>query len=258
MFPAYHLVLRLLATGLILFGLGLFSGCPASSPAPEKKAPGKDKPTLSSEALEHLAQGQKFIQDQKLDEALKEFQETVRLAPNSPVAHFWLGRAYFYRQDKEQAEKSFKKVLELDPENYHAMAWLGKMYSFDRDKLELAQNYLLKALEESPENLDAHFDLGRVYAMQGERNKAMREFGFLFSKERDFFIYHFEFGRMLEAWGEPDRAIEHYKRAQTLNPNFPLAAEAIKRLESAKKEGKPSQSPAPAPPAPAPTTPVRR
>ena len=67
--------------------------------------------------------------------------------------------------------------------------------------------------------------------MKGERNKALREFGFLFSKERDFFIYHFELGRIFEAWGEKDKAIGQYKRAQLLNPNFPAAGEAIKRLE---------------------------
>ena len=208
-----------------------FLGCPASNTTSGTKEKAKSKISLPPEAVEHLAQGQKFLQDQKLDEALKEFQETVRLAPESPPAHFWLGRVYFYREDKDQAEKSFKKVLELEPDNYHAMAWLGKLYSFNKDKLEQAQSYLQKALEASPENLEAHFDLGRIYAMQGERGKALREFGFLFSKERDFFIYHFELGRILEAWEEKDKAIEQYKRALVLNPNFPAGAEAIKRLE---------------------------
>ena len=154
----------------------------------------------------------------------------MRLAPDSPVAYFWLGRVYFYRKDKEQAEKSFKKVLELAPDNYHAMAWLGKLYSLDKDKLEQAQYYLQKALEESPENLEAHFDLARIYAMRGERDKALREFGFLFGKERDFFIYHFELGRMLDAWNEKDKAIDQYRRALILSPNFKPAEEAIRRL----------------------------
>ncbi len=254
MFLAAQMNLRRIAAGLVIVGLALALGCQASTPSPEKKETGKAKISISPEALEHLAQGQKFLMDQKLDEALKEFQETVRLAPNSPVANYWLGRAYFYRKDKELAEKSFKKVLELEPENYHALAWLGKIYSFDPDKLDLAKSYLIKALEESPENLEAHFDLARIYGMQGERQKALREFAFLFSKERDFFIYHFELGRMLEAWGEPDKAIEEYKRAQVLNPHFQPAGEAIKRLESRKNEGKPSQSQPPATAAPTSTT----
>jgi tetratricopeptide (TPR) repeat protein len=224
--------------------LATFLGCPASNTTPATQEKGKTKTTLSKEALEHLSQGQKFLQDQKLDEALKEFQETVRLAPDSALGQFWLGRVYFYRKDKEQAEKAFKKVLEKEPDNYHAMAMLGKMYSFDKDKLEQAQTYLQKALAESPENLEAHFDLARIYAMQGERNKALREFGFLFSKERDFFIYHFELGRMLEAWDEKGKAIEQYKRALVLNPNFKPAEESIQRLEG-KSGGSSSSGTAP-------------
>lgn len=214
-----------------------FLGCTSSNTTSGIQQTAKTKKSLPPQAAEHLAQGQKFLQDQKADEALKEFQEAVRLAPESPPAHFWLGRAYFYRKDKDQAEKSFKKVLELEPDNYHAMAWLGKMYSFEKDKLEQAQSLLLKALEGSPENLEVHFDLGRVYAMQGERGKTLREFGFLFSKERDFFIYHFEFGRMLEAWGEKDQAIQQYKRALVLNPKFAPVEEAIKRLEGGSTTG---------------------
>ncbi len=240
-----HFFPGLLFSILLAVCLTAFLGCPSTSTTPGTKETAKSKASVPPQALEHLGQGQKFLQDQKLDEALKEFQESVRLAPDSALAHFWLGRVYFYHKDKEQAEKAFKKVLELEPDNYHAMAWLGKMYSFEKDKLEQAQSYLQKALEGSPENLEVHFDLGRIYAMQGERAKALREFGFLFNKERDFFVYHFELGRILEAWGEKDKAIDQYKRAQVLNPNFPAAAEAIKRLEG----GAAGSGASPAPPA---------
>ncbi|MGQ9920865.1 MAG: tetratricopeptide repeat protein [Desulfobacca sp.] len=260
MIHLHQKVVRLFLGGLVVFGLLLYLGCQPSTPTREKKETDKAKIAMSSEALEHLTQGQKFLQDRKLDEALKEFQETARLAPDSPLAHFWLGRVYFDRQDKDQAEKAFKKVLELEPDNYHAMAWLGKIYSFDRDKLDVAHSSLIKALEKSPENLDAHFDLARVYGMMGERQKALREFAFIFARERDFFFYHFELGRMLEAWGEPEKAMEEYKRAHVLNPHFKPVEDAIKRLEARKTEGKTPSSPPPAaPPSPAaPTTPVRR
>jgi tetratricopeptide (TPR) repeat protein len=223
---------RQLINGLLLVaGLVILMGCSSSDKTSGTNNKAKNKISLPPQAAEHMAQGQKFLQDQKIDEALKEFQEAVRLAPESPPAHFWLGRVYFYREDKEQAEKSFKKVLDLEPENYHAMAWLGKLYSFQKDKLEQAHAYLQKSLEASPENLEAHFDLGRIYAMQGERDNALREFGFLFNKERDFFIYHFELGRIFEAWEKKDEAINQYKRALVLNPSFKPAAVSIERLE---------------------------
>lgn len=214
----------LMFLGLILGG----AGCgPAGTPP---KAEKESKVSLPPQAMEHFRQGHKFLADQKLDEALKEFQETVRLAPDAPLANYWLGKAYFFRQEKDQAEKAFNKVLQLDPKNYHALASLGRLYSLDRTKVDQAQKLLQQALEESPDNLEAHFDLGRVYAIKGEQQNALREFAFTFAKEGDFALYHFEMGRILEAWGEKNRALQHYQRALVLNPRFPVAEQAVKRL----------------------------
>jgi tetratricopeptide (TPR) repeat protein len=218
-----------------LAGSLLICGCPsADNTGKAPKAAGK-APALSPQALDHFRQAHKFLAEQKTDEALKEFQETVRLTPDSPLATFWLGKAYLFKKDREQAEKYFKKVLELDPQNYHAMAMLGRLSAMDRDKLDQAEAYLKQALDYSPDNLDAHFDLARIYARKGERDKAAQEFRFLFNQEADFFIYHFELGRMLEAWGNKEGALREYQRAHLLNPRFQLADQAIKRLESEPK-----------------------
>ena len=236
------LFLFLLVVGLS--GLLAVFGCPSKEQTGKaaKESPKKDP--LSPQALDHFRQAHKFLAEKKMDEALKEFQETVRLSPDSPLATFWLGKAHLYRKERDQAEKHFKTVLEMDPQNYHAMALLGRVYSFDRDKLDQAEDYLRKALDYSPENLEAHFDLGRVYARKGERNKAMREFRFLFVKEAEFFVYHFELGRILEAWGEKDQALKQYRRAHLLNPNFEPATQAIQRLEAElKTPEKKSESP---------------
>jgi tetratricopeptide (TPR) repeat protein len=231
----------------ISWGIGL-SGCnPDGTPPKTEK---ESKAPLSPQALEHFRQGHKFLAENKLSEAMKEFQETVRMAPDSPLAQFWLGKTYFYNQESEPAEKSFKKVLELDTKNYHALAMLGKLYSFDRAKLDQSQQYLHQALEESPDNLEAHFDLGRVYAMKGDRQQALREFGFTFAKEGEFGLYHFEMGRILEAWGQKAEALQHYQRALVLNPSFDAAKQAVTRLEGSATTmpGGAGKVPSPSPP----------
>jgi len=211
-------------------GIGLWGCSPGDTPSKTEK---QAKAPLSPQALEHFRQGHKFMAEKKLTEAIKEFQETARLAPDSPLAQYWVGKVYFYNQERDQAEKAFKKVLEIDPKNYHALAMLGKIDSFDRAKLDQAQQYLQQAIDESPDHLEAHFDLGRVFAMKGDRQQAMREFAFTFSKEGEFALYHFEMGRILEAWGDKKQAIQNYQRALVLNPRFEMAAQAVKRLENA-------------------------
>jgi tetratricopeptide (TPR) repeat protein len=231
MVPRKALFLFLAVLGLA--GLLTIWGCPSGEHSGKAAKEGKKGGALSPQALDHFRQAQKFLNEHKTDEALKEFQETVRLAPDSTLAIFWLGKAYLYKNDRDQAEKCFKKVLEMDPQNYHAMAMLGRLYSLDRNKLDQAEDYLKKALDYSPENLDAHFDLARIYARKGERDKAAQEFRYLFNKEGEFFVYHFELGRILEAWGNKNGALREYRRAQLLNPKFEPAEQAIKRLESA-------------------------
>jgi tetratricopeptide (TPR) repeat protein len=233
--------------GLTLAGLllgMLLIGCGASGTAPEGKK--ESKVSLPPQALEHLRQGQTFLAEKKFDEALKEVQETVRLAPDSSLAQFWLGRVYFYRQDKEQAEKAFKQAIQLDPKNYQAMISLGRLYSLDLNKLDQAEKLLQQALEESPDNIEGRFVLGMVYALKGEKQKALNEFNFAFAKEGELALYHFEIGRVLEATRDKKGALQHYQRALVLSPKLAVADQAVKRLaEDAGKEASGKAQPAP-------------
>ena len=225
----------------LILGVG---GCGASGTASEAKK--ESKVSLPPQAMEHLRQGQAFLAGKKFDEALKSFQETVRLAPDSSVAQYWLGRCQFYRQDKEQAEKAFKQALQLDPKNYQAMVSLGRLYSLDQSKLDQAEKLLQQALEESPDNLEGRFVLGMVYALKGEKQKALTEFNFAFAKEGELALYHFEIGRVLEATGDKKAALQHFQRALVLSPKLAVAEQAAKRLaEDAGKESFSKAQPAP-------------
>ncbi len=228
-----------------LMGAWNITGCQSSTEPAKTQQEAKEEPTLPPQAMEHFRQAHKFLAEQKPDEALKEFQETVRLAPKAPLAHYWLGQIYFLKREKDQAEKAFRKGLELDPDNYHILAMLGKICSLDRERLNQSEDFLKKALKISPDYLDAHFDLGRVYAMKGDRDRAFREFRYLFEKERDFFLYHFEMGRILEAWGDKKQAMNHYQRSHILNPGFEEASKAVQRLEQEAKTTPPAGGAAP-------------
>jgi len=229
---------------VMVLGLGMLgAGCGSSmSPYEAKKA--KPKPTLPPEAMEHFRQGQTLLRENKLPEALKEFQETAKLAPQVPQTHFWVGKVYFLQKDFDQATATFKKGMEMDPDNYQAMAMLGKIYLMDKDKAKLAeaQANLEKALLISPDYADARFDLARVYAMKGETKKAFSELTLLFAQEPDFALYHYEMGRMLEAFGDKNLAGKHFQRAHQLNPKLAMAMEQMKH-----QEGEPGKKPEPAP-----------
>jgi len=193
------------------------------------------KVTFAKGAEEHFKKGHALLKEKKLDEAIKEFEETVKLSPKTSVARFWLGNAYFYNKQLDKASAEFKKMTELEPDNFRGYSMLGKMYSFDKGKIDLAIEELKKALEINPDHADAHFDLGRIYAMKGDSGRALAEFGFVFRSEPNYAVYHFEMGRIFESMKAPDKAEKEYERALVLNPKFDKAKEALTHL---KKKGK--------------------
>jgi tol-pal system protein YbgF len=96
-----------------------------SAPPPPPAADGQTPPPsaaivppgaaakLYSDALRDQSGG-------KLDLALMEYQDFLRLYPNSdlaPAAQFGLGEVYFAKNDYEASQKSFDLLLEKYPEN---------------------------------------------------------------------------------------------------------------------------------------------
>ena len=189
------------------------------------------KSPFAKGAEEHFAKAHEFLKGQKLDEAMKEFDEAAKLSPKTPVIYYWLGIVYFSKKDPENAIVNFKKVLDLEPKNYHAIGMIGKILSFDKNKLDEATDQLNAAIAINPDFAEAHFDLGRIYALKGDMSRSMAEFGVILRNEPQYAIYHFELGRIFESMKTYDRAKNEYRRALQLNPNMAVASEALKKLE---------------------------
>jgi tetratricopeptide (TPR) repeat protein len=71
------------------------------------------------------------------DKALAEWQEYLKLDPNSDEAYFYLGAIYQDQQQLDTAILNFEKCLSLNPSNVYAHLNLGLLY--DRHRRDLAQ-----------------------------------------------------------------------------------------------------------------------
>lgn len=229
---------------LLLVASAGMQGCGQSDRSVQTPRTDGEAP-LPPDAAKHFENGVRNLQDNKVADASEDFRQTVRLAPDAPAGHLWLGRVYLIDKKLPEAETELKKVLTLAPENYTAMILLGRLCSADPNRVDEAGDYLRQALKLSPDNVEAHFDLGRIYALKGDRQKSIEAFNFIFFKERDFHIYHYEVGRILEGWGEKSEALRQYNQALLFNANFAEAKEAVRRLTQA-----PPPSSAPAAPDP--------
>jgi tetratricopeptide (TPR) repeat protein len=235
---AGKLTLIFVCAGIALAGTDLFSGISMKLSMGKSSYTGtafaktiSGEAPLSKEAKAHFKKAHEFLKSRQLDEALKEFQETVKLSPKTPVAHYWLGMAFFYKRDSKKAIEQFNKALELEPKNYHAMAMLGKIYTLDKNRLDDAVKYLRMALAINPEFADARADMAHVYVMRGKLSQAIAEFGIIFKGEPRYAMYHYELGRLFESMKALDRAKNEFKRALVPDPRMSRAKEALKRIK---------------------------
>jgi len=76
---------------------------------------------LASEAEAHTAFGCELAQAGKLDDALLEFREALRISRQSPRAPYYLGAALFELDNGvDEVVVEFREAIRLDPRNAEA------------------------------------------------------------------------------------------------------------------------------------------
>jgi len=87
---------------------------------------------IKGDVSAHNKLGILFLKFNMPQEALKEFELAVKLAPNEAPHHANLGYAYYRLSSYDKAERAFEKALKLDPESKLAKKGLRAVYSQDR------------------------------------------------------------------------------------------------------------------------------
>jgi CubicO group peptidase (beta-lactamase class C family) len=72
-------------------------------------------------------EGRRYLDDGKLDEAIKIFKQTTDYYPNSIIGYSHLGEAYLKSNMKNEAIKSYEKAHQVDPENREVSVELRKL-----------------------------------------------------------------------------------------------------------------------------------
>ncbi|UCD83828.1 MAG: tetratricopeptide repeat protein [Deltaproteobacteria bacterium] len=186
----------------------------------------------------HNFLGTYYAKAGKLDEAIAEFKEAVRLnpryssawnnleiamkkkellkqqgiinggasseiPPDSVLGHFYRGIAFQQKGELDKAVTEYQEVLKIDPEYFDAYINLGLAY-FKLGDNDQAINEFSQALKLRPQSAVCHTNLGAIYARLENKEKA---------------IYHFR---------ESLRLDPHQNQARIIEEN-------IKKLETERK-----------------------
>ena len=111
----------------------------------------------------------------RTDEAVRRFQEALRLSPDHLIALNNLGNAYRLQKSWDEARKTFERALEVSPRDPEANYGLGMVFA-QADDTPRAYEYLQRALKSRPDYPEALNNLGILYLRTERRDEAVASF----------------------------------------------------------------------------------
>jgi Flp pilus assembly protein TadD len=173
-----------------------------------------------------LVWGVAFTDEGKLDEAIRRFQEALRLKPDDAEAHKSLGLALGRRGQIEEAMGQYQEALRLKPDDAEAHNNLGNALAL-KGQTDEAIRELQEALRLNQqgsclesEQAEAHNNLGIAFALKGQTAEAIRQFQAALRLKPNNIEAHYNLGRALDLAGQTDEAIRQFQATLRLKPDY--------------------------------------
>jgi protein O-mannosyl-transferase len=184
-----------------------------------------DSATLWRHALEvsrenyyaHHAVGDLLRQQGRLEEAIGEFAESIRLNPRFPDAHNNLGMALEALGRVDEALAQYQAALQIDPGYPAAHNNVGAVL-LRLGRAGEAAAHFAEALRRWPDFAIARENLGQALAAQGRFADAEAEYAQALRLRPDFAAAHGHMGMALASQGRLAEAVEQYRSALRLDP----------------------------------------
>ena len=164
-----------------------------------------------------------YLENNKLEEALRECETAIKLDPNDSVIYNYRGEIYDEMGKLNDAITNYQKAVEIDPE--YKEAW---------ENLLIAELGIEEEFEESVSK--EHLDQALEYAYDEEIEKVLSECEAAKSNLPNIAIAYNYMGLILQTANQFEDAIEAYSKAIKLNPRFFPARENLASAKIAWEE----------------------
>jgi tetratricopeptide (TPR) repeat protein len=170
----------------------------------------------------HNMLGRAFAVRGRMDEAIREFQEVVRLNPSFAEAHNSLGRAFAAMGRMNEAIACYQKALETQPDCFVAQIDLSNLLH-QMGRLDEAIIQYQKALQIKPDYMEAQNDLGITLLKKGSVDEAIVHYQKALQIKPDYAEAHNNLGFALYSKERFDEAIVHFQQALQIKPDLAIA-----------------------------------
>ncbi|MCC5628799.1 tetratricopeptide repeat protein [Nostoc sphaeroides CHAB 2801] len=167
----------------------------------------------------------------KIDEALAAHQKALQLNPNDAEAYVGIGNVLNAQGKSEEALASHQKALQLNPKLAIAYNGLGNALR-QQKKLDAAVAAYEKAIQLNPNYATAYNNLGNALREQKKLDAAVAALQKALTLPDDnsrtpttpHTAAHTALGLSFQEQGELKQAIDHFDKAEEIDPNFVYAS----------------------------------
>ena len=172
--------------------------------------------------LRHDAVASLYLDAGMMDEAIAEYQQSLRLNRESAPTQYNLGFALAARGRRGEAMAAFEEALRIDPAYAQAHNNLGALLQIGGQQ-EAALEHFRRAAALRPDNVESHTNLGQLLSIRGRAAEAAAQFA-----------------EALALRGDNIQALAGlaWIRATASDPALRDAAEAIRLAERADEGGR--------------------
>jgi tetratricopeptide (TPR) repeat protein len=139
------------------------------------------------------------------EEAIRYFEEALRLSPDHLIALNNLGNAYRLQKSWDEARKTFERALQVSPNDPEANYGLGMVFAHADDTAQ-AYEYLHRSLNSRPAYPEALNNLGILYLRTRRRDEAVASFEECIRVAAAFDQSYLNLARLYSVEGAPDKA----------------------------------------------------
>ena len=170
---------------------------------------------LNLGSVAHIRRGADLERAGRIDEAVSEQLEALRVDPGAVQAHINLVSLYGRLGRFDEAASHYQAAVAIDS-NQADLQYNYGVLLLKQGKTDAAEKAFLEAVRINPHYADAHDNLGSVYEQQGRLTEAFRQFSAAVDARPDDRAAHFHLGRILANQQKYDDAIQHFLK--TLEP----------------------------------------
>ena len=143
----------------------------------------RDSETLFRHLLEvtknnyagHVNLGTVYSRRGQLDEAIREYRESLRLNPYYGLTHYNLGNALLQKGEVDEAIQHYQLSILLLPMYVDSYNNLGLALR-KKGQVDEAIRRFQQAVRLKPDDADIHYNLGAALAQRGQMDEAIRQF----------------------------------------------------------------------------------